>query len=375
MSNEEFLKRLEAALNGRVPQEEVDDAMRYHREYFAEAGENAADGIPAPEEVATQIIQERAEYLRKRQLKWAMPAIIIAVCVGLVATFGALGGHLLLQRWIGWGAHDPVRTAAPDPYVIDQVTVTEGTAAYVEETADSGFYQRQEGDRVYVYSDRDISFESIVIEGVSDHVTITRADSFAVDLWHDQRETLDCWVQDNVLHITGAVKGITSTGFEQGQIDIAVPEDAGLYRFQVETDMGDIFLDGVNAGEAELSTDLGNVTVSSGMFDLLDCDSDMGDVSVTSVETITLKCECDAGNVEAVEFDAVETELSADLGSIIAIATGSAEDYDLELEVDLGELQLNGEKKPNSYFQTVHADRSLHAKVDTGSLTLDFTQQ
>lgn len=380
MSNEEFLKRLEAALSGQVPQEEVDDALNYHREYFAEAGENAANEIPAPEEVAAQIIRERNDYLRKRQLRWARPAIIAALGVGLVLTFGMMGGRWIAGNLLGWGGRVVGSVAYATPEPISQVTVTDvvGEAtdtAYVMEGTDDAFYHRQEGDRDYMYSGQDIYFESIVIEGVSGNVFIGVGNSFMVDLWHDDRETVDCQVRDGVLHITGKVTGALSTGFQQGQINIIVPEDGGLYRIQVETDMGDISLERVSAGEVELDTELGNISVSGGMFDLLDCDSDMGDVTVTSVEAAMLKCSCDAGIIEAVEFDATEAELVADLGSITAIAAGNASGYDLELEVDLGELKLNGEKRSNSYFQTVHADRSIHAKVDTGNITLDFMEQ
>lgn len=376
MSNEEFLKRLEDALCGRVPQEEVEDALRYHREYFAEAGENAANEIPVPEEVAAQIIQEREAYLRKRQLHWAKPAIVAAICVAAVVTIGTMGGGMLLGRLLGWNTREVIPTARPEPAVIDQVTVAEawGTAEVMEGTGHD-FRHYQEGDRIYTELEADDIFESIVIEGVSDDVTITQANDFSLGLWHDQREQVDCQMQDGVLHITGEVKSALSAGFQRGEINITIPEGAKLYRIQVETDMGNIYLSDVSAGEVELNADLGNITVSGGIFDLLDCESDMGDVSVSSVMTSVLKCECDSGSVEAVEFDAVETELVADLGSVTAIATGSVSDYDLELSVGLGELRLNGEKKkPNSYYQTVQTDRSLHAKVDTGNITLDFIE-
>lgn len=370
MSNEEFLKRLEAALAGRVPQEELDDAMNYHREYFAEAGENAADSIPTPEEVAAQIIREREGYLRKRQLKWAMPAVIAALFVGVVATIGIFGGRTLLGRWIGWGVQDPV--AQPDPFAIDEVTVI-GEACVTEGTG--GLYQRQEGDTVYISGELDTPVERIVIEGVSDHVTITPGAVFSVDLWHDQRESLDCSVKNGTLHITGKVEGVLSMGLQQGQITLTVPENFGVYQIQVDTDMGDIYMENITAGEAELSADVGTITVSSGTFDRLDCDSDMGDVTVMSVEAAVLQCEADTGNIEAIELSAAQADLSADLGSITAVAEGSFKEYDLELEVDLGELKLNGEKKSNSYSQSVLGDRSIHAKVGAGNLTLDFTQQ
>lgn len=376
MSNEEFLKRLEAALTGRVPQEDVDDAMCYHREYFAEAGENAANEIPAPEEVAAQIIRDREAYLRKRQLHWAKPAIVAAICVAVVVTIGMLGGRMLLGRLIGWNTRDAIPTARPDISAIDQVTVVEdwGTAEVLAGT-EHGFHHYQEGDRVYTDLEVGTVFESIVIEGVSDNVTITRGTDFSLGLWHDRRENVDCQVRDGVLCITGSVKGTLSAGFQPGEISITIPEVAGFYRIQVETDLGDIYMDGVSVGEVELDTDLGDISVSGGTFDLLDCDSDMGDVSVSSVEAARLKCECDCGNIEVIEFDATETELVADLGSVTAIATGSIRDYDLELAVDLGEIKVNGErKKSGSYAQSVGADRSLHAKADTGSITLDFMQ-
>lgn len=97
----------------------------------------------------------------------------------------------------------------------------------------------------------------------------------------------------------------------------------------------------------------------------------MGDVTVTSVEADSLKCYCDCGQVNAMEFTANETDLEADMGSVTAIALGDKSDYSLELEVDLGEVKVNGQKVANSY-ETYGKSYVLKAKADVGSVTLDF---
>lgn len=367
MSNEEFLRRLEAALKNRVPQEDVDDAMNYHREYFAEAGESAAEELPAPEAVAEQIIRERAEYLRKRQFHWAKPAIIAALCVGVVVTLV-----------VGWGAKSFFRNLwGRVGRTDDPVTVTRDVASQVEEEAyaGTGFTTTKAGDRVYV-SGTMAALDSIVVEGVSDNVTITAAGSeFMLDIDHDKKESMDFSVKDGTLYIVGDLDGMFNMGYEPGNISITVPQDLNWRSLvRVDTDMGNIYLENIDAGEAELDTDMGNITVSNGHFNNLDCDSDMGDVTVTSVEADSLKCYCDAGQVNAVEFTAKETDLEADLGSVTAIALGARSDYSLELEVDLGEVKVDGQKVSSPY-ETYGKHYVLKAKADVGSVTLDFADQ
>lgn len=369
MSNEEFLRRLEAALRDRVPQEDVDDAMNYHREYFAEAGENAAEELPAPETVAEQIIRERAEYLRKRQFHWAKPAIIAALCVGLVVTVGVSWGAKSFFRNL-WGRASQA-TVQEGTYVTQDVISQVTEEAY----AGTGFTTTKTGDRVYV-SGTMTAIDSIVVEGVSDNVTITAAGrEFMLDIDRDKRESMDYSVEDGTLYIVGDLDGMFNMGYEPGNITITVPQDLSWRSLvRVDTDMGDIYLDSIDAGEVELDTDLGNITVSNGHFNNLECDSDMGDVTVTSVEADSLKCYCDCGQVNAMEFTANETDLEADMGSVTAIALGDKSDYSLELEVDLGEVKVNGQKVANSY-ETYGKRYVLKAKADVGSVMLDFTDQ
>lgn len=349
MSNEEFLVQLEQLLQGKMPFQEIQSVMDYHREYFAEAGENAAAELDPPEVIARRVLDEYFSPPPQRERGLARIAIIATLCIVLAAAF--IGVRRYGSRFTVYERDSYI--TAEEAAAIDQVTVIDGgTSQWLPQ-----------------------EFESIVIEGVSDDVVITRGADFSVDTWCDERETMDCVVKDDTLYITGAVNGLFSTGFEGGNISITVPEQAGLSMIRVNTDLGGIYLDGINAGEVELHTELGDISVSSGLFTSLDCDSDLGDISVSSVVADALRCTCDYGSIEAVEFEAQETGLVADLGSITAIAVGTQSDYVLELAVELGELKLNGLKVSNTYTQnaTDSTTRFLSAKADGGSVTLDFT--
>lgn len=359
MSNEEFLVQLEQLLQGKMPLQEIQNVMDYHREYFAEAGENAAAELDPPEVIARRVLDEYFSPPPRRERGFARLAVVAVLCAVLAVAFIGVRRHGGRFAIFSQDTYHTVREATS----IDQVTVEAGTAIDQVTIVDGGTSQWLPQE-----------FESIVIEGVSDNVVITRGVEFSVAAQHNERETMDCVVKDNTLHITGSVKGALSTGFEKGNISITVPEQAGLSTIRVNTDMGGIYLDGINAGEVELRAELGDISVSSGLFTSLNCDSDLGDISVSSVMADALQCTCDDGSIEAVEFAAMETGLVADLGSITAVAVGVQSDYALELAVDLGELRLNGLKASKTYTQnaTDRTTRFLSAKADVGNITLDF---
>lgn len=378
MSNEEFLLRLEQLLQGKMPPHEIENVMEYHREYFAEAGENAAAELDPPEVIAQRVLDEYFSPPAKRRHPWAKAAVIAVLLLGLAGVF--VGGAISYVRQPFFrssllpGTGNAIVVETPqyqgEDHGRQQITHVEQYAY-----AQTDLVTTIEGDKIFTTGTLE-PFHSIFVEGISDDVVIVHSDDFFADMWHDDRETVDWDVKDDTLHITGKAKGAFSTGFEKGDITITVPWGTSLQVVKVETDMGDIYLEDIDAGEAELDTDLGNITISDGVFDNLSCDSDMGDVSVSSVQAASLKCVCDDGAISAVEFDAQETELEADLGSITAIAVGSRNDYALELEVDLGELKINGEKATSPYTQAASGrnGRHLHAVADVGSITLDFMQ-
>ncbi len=117
MNKETYLREL-ARLLKRLPVEEREEALRWHEEYFAEAGEEKAlEELGTPEEAAREIVSKMAldEGRGKRRPGWwalvtmafpvgapiaaALFAVIIALIVALAAVLIALmasGGALAL---------------------------------------------------------------------------------------------------------------------------------------------------------------------------------------------------------------------------------------------------------------------------------------
>ncbi len=368
MSNEEFLSQLERLLEGKLPLQELQNVMEYHREYFAEAGENAAAELDPPEVIAQRVLDEYFSPPPSRFPRWVKPA---AICAGLAAAvlFSVTVWTGVLPDWFGRRNQRPYETVVREDSVaaIDQVTFTDtlqpGTAV-------------QYGDQMVLDTSLP-ELVSIEIEGVSDNVAIVPGEGgeYILQMNYASRESLDYSVKDGSLYITGEIKDVFSTGYDPGEITVIVPFGAEFSRVSVKTDMGNVFMESINAQEVELETDMGDVNVSSGRYGSLSCESDVGDVLVTDVTADTLKGVSDCGNVEVLTFTAKETDLEADLGSVTAIATGWPEDYALELEVDLGEIKLNGLEEPSPYVtQGGDAGKRIKAVADVGNVTLDFLQ-
>lgn len=372
MSNEEFLRQLEHLLRGKLPLQELQNVMEYHREYFAEAGENAAAELDPPEVIAQRVLDEYFSPPPSRFPRWVKSA---AICAGLVLAvlLSVVVWTKALPSWLGQGQR-----------AFRDVTITENGETAVDYGSDYPPITQvlQEGTAVQ-YGDRVVvstslpELESIVIEGVSDNVTIVAdgGGEYILEMEYASRESVDYSVKNGALYIVGALENVFSAGYEPGGITVTVPFGAELSWVSVKTEMGEIFLDSVNSDLVELETDMGSVNVTKGQYGSLECESDMGDVLVNDVTADTLKCTSDCGNVEAITFTAREADLEADLGSVTAIATGWPEDYALELEVDMGEVKLNGLAEPSPYVTKGRGTgKSIKAAADVGSVTLDFLQ-
>lgn len=349
MTNEEFLRRLESALVHRLPPEELEDVMNYHREYFAEAGESAADGLDAPETIAQRVLEEHLSEQppippRRNTRRIALAAgIVAALAVGIVVT--ALVWHgtgHFFSRVFGDGGD----TGNVEEDVIEQVTVVDtGLAA--------GAWD--EGEAYLETTVPESRFDKLIIDVPCADVTVMAGDG-GIQSSAPQGFTLRNTLEKGVLRYTGTAPKDVRVTDERPMIAIFLPVDLlELEEIDIEVELGDIYLEGGTTWKVDAETENGSVTVR--------------DWAATDEATFSAKL----GMVDMTGSFPCVVELDSEMGGVSAVLTGDRSDYGLELSTDWGDITVDGEAVSRE-----HVVRSgpyqLSAECDTGDISIDFVE-
>lgn len=120
------------------------------------------------------------------------------------------------------------------------------------------------------------------------------------------------------------------------------------------------------------------VTVPSGAaLDKLDLSTDMGDIKVDAAVTAKKAClSTDLGDVSCLGLQAGELEAESALGDVRLHLPGTREDYTWELETNMGDLLLDGEKQTGGIGTITDRGGSGKNKVEAttalGSIEVNF---
>ncbi len=140
--------------------------------------------------------------------------------------------------------------------------------------------------------------------------------------------------------------------------------DQKEYDIQIDTDMGNVTCSGIQVSNLSIDLDAGNA--------LLEECNVSGEAAV----------EVDAGNVEVSHSAIGFMKGDVDAGSVTYTLTGAPIDsYTMDLDVDLGDIQINGERKGGSYSQSprqqtdgTRSDR-IQLEVDLGDIDIEAPTQ
>ncbi len=357
MSNEEFLRRLESALKERLPEDELKNVMDYHREYFTEAGENAADELDPPEIIAQRVLEEfhgGGKTPKKGGIPtWAKICILVVVAIS-VATAVKKG------VW----------------RVVNKVITTQEATNVVEEAV-SGTAQMSEaevttvGDRTTV-SGFLTAFSRVEVQGAVADVVLQPSDDYFFSVEYGPKERWDYELNGDTLTITG--EGVTNPfSFAEGAIiTVACPFDAQLGNVNVHLDVGNITVGSVKGETGFLETNVGDVNVTGSTFTELTCGADTGDIWVENGEFNALDCKNNVGDV-AVDSVSIgsQVKLTTDVGNITATMPGSPRDCMMDLETSVGDIWVDDQLFSDEY-ETNEGVYILESSTDVGDITVTF---
>lgn len=364
MTNLEFLSQLESELMGKLSQDEVEEVLRYHEEYFAEAGEDAASKLDPPRVIAQRVLEEyrqRERAVHKKAAGWIVGAVAIAV-IALTVGLGVRSGVRNLVRGIfGYsGVFTTVETRVPEPV---EVAPVEGSAE-----VPVGVYW-EEGTRI----------RGIHVDIDYGDVTIQSGEEYCIDLYRDLYQDWNYYVDSNdVLYITAnRTQNLPDNKDSDAKVTLTVPEGQSLVDVGLWLNCGNAQVRGIESDNLYVSCNMGKIDLTDLKAGDVNCEADMGDISLTNVASENdFTCQADMGKISGDSIFGSSIVLTADMGAIDVTLAGHKWEYNMELCTDMGVITVEGNQQLNRDIGvgSDQAKYSLTARANLGAVTVNFTE-
>lgn len=160
---------------------------------------------------------------------------------------------------------------------------------------------------------------------------------------------------------------------EEEQIRIYYPKGRKFNRIKVDSDMGDLSLNGIAARSMQIASNAGDVRVSDLTADSLRLTSDMGDVEGSGLNTKAADIKINAGNLTLSGAFAGATTIDCNMGDCAVSTQLAKETYAIEADTDMGDCEVDGLEANGTYrVENAKAPNHLIAKTNAGDLELRF---
>lgn len=218
-------------------------------------------------------------------------------------------------------------------------------------------------------------FQSLEVDVGLGDITVAPGEDYGVDLsWRGKNFDLHYSNENGRLKVWSTSVpgiGIIGTGvdvWKEGFVTVYIPEGVTLKEVVVNTDLGDTSLTGLHADGLTLNADLGDVWLDQCSFQRANLTADLGnldleDVSADDLTAVlslgnmaalgltvnrTMSIDNDLGNVEVEGAFRGETDIDASLGNIRLTTSLQKAEYTYEMEVDLGDLEIDGTRQKHT---------------------------
>lgn len=154
-------------------------------------------------------------------------------------------------------------------------------------------------------------------------------------------------------------------------LTITVPEDVEIVDLQVELDLGNMDISQIEADTADIRLDLGDLDVKNCSFTKSTIETDLGDMKIADSNLGNATVESDLGNVKVLDCEFEDLEVVADLGNIEVKSKTDLTDFQIQAEVDMGNLEINGKNYKEAYEQA-GSDGRLIVNASMGNATVTY---
>lgn len=201
-------------------------------------------------------------------------------------------------------------------------------------------------------TDEDLeAFEDIKIKADAIDLEICEGDDYSISFKVSKKIKYEYSVEDGVLEVKQKNKVKWWGSNTKCECVITVPSDAELEDLSIDSGIADVDIYDVDFKQAEAEVDVGDIKITNCNMTNLDLTADLGDIEITRCDMVNLNLQADMGDIT------VETDMDLD-------------NYKMDLDVDLGEININGDKYSNKYTQKGD-EGSLVMSCDMGNIEIN----
>ena len=160
--------------------------------------------------------------------------------------------------------------------------------------------------------------------------------------------------------------------YENNRLVITVPEGSLQELLELEADAGDVDMKGLHVQTLSIEVDAGDLDLEKMDIQKLVLDVDAGDIDVLDTTFTEGKIDADMGNVKVMNGVFSDVSVDLDAGDVEIHSAVSLEDADLNLNVDMGEIRVNGQSSGKAFQQQGASGTRLSVAADLGDIQVSW---
>ena len=194
--------------------------------------------------------------------------------------------------------------------------------------------------------------------------------SDAIILSGSNRDKMNCYIEDNCLYLEEKDHKPIQKG---GEIVLTVPESMDWKKIEIDAQAAYVALQDFSAEEMEFSAGAGSIEASGLQTKKLILSAEAGAITVTDSEAAELEADAEAG---VLRFSGSITDMvdaDAELGNIVLNLSQSEDDFDYEIDSDLGNVEFDGVSMEN-FVICNKASGKMKLDSSMGNIEIYFEQ-
>ena len=199
---------------------------------------------------------------------------------------------------------------------------------------------------------------------------IVPGESDAIILSGSNRDKMNCYIEDNCLYLEEKDHKPIQKG---GEIVLTVPESMDWKKIEIDVEAAYVALQNFSAEEMEFSADAGSIEASGLQMKKLILSVEAGAITLTDSEAAELEADAEAGAIRFSGSITDRVDADAELGNIVLKLSQSKDDFDYEIDSDLGNVEFDGISVENSVICN-KASGKMNLDSSMGNIEIYFEQ-